>query len=208
MSFAQHTVFHTEYVMCSNIQLLFPNMNLILVKQCLLQPLQKFCLIFLNPSFSKQCLKIYIKRHKKTQHILLIRTKLLTRYGKIITVHTENHINKLTCTSGQWEKSKDIYYINTASYQCFVLDIWASDRERERERERENIRRLHKFWIYKYYQGDCVMVMTYDYYYVLMEKEIKACIVSVVKLVGKRALEGPRRRCQGIIRLQLIGRNR
>ena len=36
-------------------------------------------------------------------------------YGKIISVHTENH-KKQNYTSGQWEESKDIYYINTDSY--------------------------------------------------------------------------------------------
>jgi hypothetical protein len=50
--------------------------------------------------------------------------------------------------------------------------------------------------------------MRYGEYYELMERKINACIVSVMKLVGWRALEGPRRRCEGIIKLQLIGRNR
>jgi hypothetical protein len=36
-----------------------------------------------------------------------------------------------------------------------------------------------------------------------MEEEI----VSVVKGVGKRALEEPRRTCESIVKLQLIGRN-
>jgi hypothetical protein len=41
-----------------------------------------------------------------------------------------------------------------------------------------------------------------------MDQEINVYIVLVVKLVGKRGLEGPRRRCEGIIKMQLIGRNR
>ena len=62
--------------------------------------------------------------------------------------------------------------------------------------------------ISKPYEGDRNMVMRYDEYYALMEQEINACIVSVVELVGKRALKGPRCKCEGIIKLQLIGRNR
>lgn len=62
--------------------------------------------------------------------------------------------------------------------------------------------------ISKYYEGIRIVVMRYDEYCALMEQETNACVVSVVKLVGKRALEGPRRRCEGIIKLQLTGRNR
>ena len=50
--------------------------------------------------------------------------------------------------------------------------------------------------------------MRYDEYYALMERKTNACIVSVVKLVGKRSVEGSRYRYEGIIKLQLIGRNR
>ena len=41
------------------------------------------------------------------------------------------------------------------------------------------------------------MVMRYDEYYTLMEQER----VSMVKLLEKRALEGPGRRCEGIVKL-------
>ena len=47
-----------------------------------------------------------------------------------------------------------------------------------------------------------MMMMMYAEYYALMEKEINACTVAVV------SFEGPRRRCEDIIKLQLIGRNR
>ena len=43
-----------------------------------------------------------------------------------------------------------------------------------------------------------------DEYYALMEQE-RVCLVNLLR---KRALEGPRRRCEGIIKLQLIERNR